>query len=97
MLMLLIAVLQMTGLWRVIISGLQELRGEKPVEPPAASLGDGECYRVLGLSSSATWEEIEQAYRRKAKILHPDHGGDEYAMSKLNAAYLQLRRLKGRK
>ncbi|HOJ67509.1 MAG TPA: J domain-containing protein [Candidatus Hydrogenedentes bacterium] len=55
------------------------------------------CYRLLGISSSATWEEIERAYRKKAKIHHPDHGGDEDAMRALNEAYQALKRARGRK
>jgi hypothetical protein len=97
MLMLLIAVLQMTGLWRVIISGLRELRGERLDEPPRAPMDVDRCYRLLGLSSSATWEEVEQAYRRKAKMHHPDHGGDEDIMRELNDAYACLKRLRTRR
>jgi len=95
MLMLLIAVLQMTGLWRVIISGLRELRGEQPSGEPRTTPMDADlCYRILGLSPSASWDEIERAYRQKAKVHHPDHGGDEDAMRTLNEAYSRLKRLK---
>lgn len=100
LLMVIIAVLQMTGLWRVIISGLRELRGEKVEEPTRSSAPPMDvdlCYRILGLSPSATWDEIERAYRQKAKIHHPDHGGDEDAMRTLNEAYSRLRRIKSPK
>ena len=33
-------------------------------------------YRVLGVSKNATSEEIKDAYRRLAKIYHPDMGTD---------------------
>ncbi len=52
------------------------------------------CYRLLGVSPSARWEEVERAYRRKAKIHHPDLGGDEDAMRALNEAYSVLKRLR---
>ncbi len=94
-LMLLIGVLSLTGLWPRIIRGIRELRGED-LPPDVDSSNDLDlCYRMLGLSPSATWEEVEKAYRQKAKIHHPDHGGDEDAMRALNEAYVRLRRLHG--
>jgi hypothetical protein len=94
--MLIIAVLSMTGLWPRIMQGIRELRGEGSAESAQTySTADTDlCYKILGVSSTATWPEIEQAYRRKAKIHHPDRGGDEDAMRALNDAYAQLKRLK---
>jgi hypothetical protein len=34
-----------------------------------------DLYQVLGIKRCATQEEIHRAYRRKAKIAHPDRGG----------------------
>lgn len=51
------------------------------------------CYRLLGVSSSASWEEVEKAYRNKAKIHHPDRGGDADTMRALNEAYNMLKRI----
>lgn len=91
-LMLVIAVLSLTGLWPRIIQGIRELRGEtvtgKNMSPEEADM----CYRVLGLSPSSTWDEVEQAYRKKAKIHHPDKGGDEDAMRLLNDVYSRLKK-----
>ena len=44
-------------------------------------------YRVLGVRWDATEEEIQKAYRHKAKILHPDTGGSAEAFSELAYAY----------
>lgn len=103
---IIITVLSMTGLWPRIMQGLRELRGDAP-DPtaghgPNSSSSNGNtrmtaqemdmCYKILGLSPSATWPEIEKAYRQKAKIHHPDHGGDEDTMRVLNDAYSQLKR-----
>lgn len=94
MVMLLIAVLSLTGLWPRIIRGLQELRGDIPPEPPPSTADVDLCYKLLGLSSSATWSEIERAYHQKAKLHHPDRGGDEDTMRALNDAYAKLKQLR---
>ncbi len=96
MLMLVIAVLHISGLWPMIIRGLRELRGEKvdAVQPGKDQVDL--CYKMLGLSPSAPWEDVEKAYRQKAKIHHPDHGGDGDTMRALNDAYTLIKRLRGR-
>ncbi len=90
-LMLVIAVLSITGLWPRIIQGLRELRGDAG---GAMSSEDTDmCYKVLGLSPSSSWAEVERAYRNKAKIHHPDKGGDEDAMRVLNDVYSRLKKI----
>ena len=46
------------------------------------------------MTPSAKWEEIEKAYRSKAKVHHPDLGGDEDAMRALNEAYNYIKKLR---
>ena len=98
-----IVVLSATGLWPVVMRGLRELRGEHVEEPPprgaprARGRDDDEvCFRLLGISPSAAWEDVERAYRAKAKVHHPDRGGDEDAMRALNEAYNRIKKLRGR-
>jgi hypothetical protein len=43
-------------------------------------------WQVLGLSSHATREQIEAAYRKLASEHHPDKGGDSQHMARINAA-----------
>ena len=43
-------------------------------------------WQVLGVSQNATRDEIQRAYREKARTAHPDAGGNDAAMSRLNAA-----------
>lgn len=46
-----------------------------------------ELYAVLGVGPDATQDEIKRAYRRKARELHPDTGGDEEAFKQVTRAY----------
>ena len=49
-------------------------------------------YDELGLSPTASPTELRDAYRRRARQLHPDRGGsDASAMAALNDAYRVLR------
>lgn len=95
---IIIIILSATGLMPVVVRGLRELRGERfDDEPQKGAGGDNDmCYRVLGISPSSNWDEIEKAYKRKAKIHHPDLGGDEDMMRALNEAYNRLKRNKKR-
>jgi len=43
-------------------------------------------WQVLGVSREATRAEIDAAYRRLARDAHPDHGGTDADMARLNAA-----------
>ena len=45
---------------------------------------------LLGLAPGATFAQIRAAYRKKARELHPDRGGSDEAMKRVNAAYHAL-------
>jgi curved DNA-binding protein CbpA len=44
-------------------------------------------YEILGISINATQQAIQQAYRAKAMVSHPDRGGSHEAMLAINEAY----------
>lgn len=50
-----------------------------------------DLYDVLGVSKDASDADIKKAYRRRARDLHPDQGGDEEAFKELTAAYEVLK------
>jgi len=56
-----------------------------------------ELYNELGVAKDATAEEIDAAYRSRAKRLHPDAGGDEAEFVSLGNAYAVLKSPERRK
>jgi len=52
-------------------------------------------FSILGVSPDATKDEVEKAYREKAKTAHPDKGGKNKDMIMVNAAYEVIKRVKG--
>jgi len=53
-------------------------------------------YAVLGVARSAPWDQIVIAHKRLARQWHPDAGGDEDLIRRLNAAFAELRVRRGR-
>ncbi|HUA13272.1 MAG TPA: molecular chaperone DnaJ [Candidatus Sulfotelmatobacter sp.] len=54
-------------------------------------------YEVLGVSKSASADEIKKAFRRAAIEHHPDRGGDETKFKEINEAYEVLKDSEKRK
>ena len=56
-----------------------------------------DCYKILGVSRTATAAEIRRAYHKKAKLLHPDiTHADSHAFRELVEAYETLSDIKSR-
>ena len=52
-------------------------------------------YKILGVNQDATKEEIKRAFKKKAWKVHPDRGGSNEEMVKVNAAYEAIRQFRG--
>ena len=46
-----------------------------------------ELYDILELPVNCTTEDIKKMYKKKAVVLHPDKGGSNEKIQKLNEAY----------
>lgn len=51
-----------------------------------ADLSKEEAFKILGLESDASKEDIIKAHKRLMQRLHPDRGGSDYLAAKINAA-----------
>lgn len=51
---------------------------------------NADCYKLLGVSPSATKTEIRESYLRKALQCHPDKSGEQKEMAALNLCYEAL-------
>lgn len=55
-----------------------------------ADPGNPSHYEVLQVAVDATERQIKQAYRRMARLTHPDHGGSPASFRRVSAAYETL-------
>lgn len=69
--------------------------GTRPTSPPSSPgrLSEAEARSMLGVGPEAGREEIQAAYARLMRRVHPDHGGATGLAAQLNAARDRL--LKG--
>lgn len=50
-----------------------------------------DVYVIIGVSRKASDEEIHAVYKKRARDLHPDHGGSPEQMAELNEAYAKIK------
>ena len=68
--------------------GWQQFGFNRPAEPAptATSMDKAEALEVLGLTASASPEDIRAAHKKLLRAIHPDAGGSTYLSAKINAA-----------
>jgi hypothetical protein len=76
-------VLTVVGLW---LAASARKTTSAPAAPPATRMSDAEARRILGVGPAATRAEIQAAYTRLMRAVHPDKGGTAGLAAQLNAA-----------
>lgn len=54
--------------------------------PPPEQFGGKTCWQVLDIPPGSNRARVEEAYKARARTLHPDRGGSAEGMAELNAA-----------
>ena len=80
-------VLLVIGLWTAASARHPRMTGAKPSPAPVEqAMSISEAYSMLDLQPGCTREDVQAAYQRLMKLVHPDRGGGEGLAAKLNAA-----------
>lgn len=77
---------------KAIDARLEEISKAGVGATPFANL---DPFSILGVSMNASREVVDKAYKSKAWVAHPDHGGTDEEMAKVNAAYEVIYKFKG--
>lgn len=70
-------------------------QGFTALPPPAGWVPEKPWWEILGVESDWPLPAIEAIYKTKAKLEHPDRGGDPKRMNELNRAVEEARGAKG--
>lgn len=77
-------VLSVVGLWLAASTRKTAAVGRPPT--PTGKMSADEARRILGVGADATREDIQAAYTRLMRAVHPDKGGTSGLAAQLNAA-----------
>lgn len=77
-----------------ISARLGELYSQQRQKTSGAADDSMDPFIILGVDTNANREEVDKAYREKAKVAHPDKGGSNIEMARINAAYEAIRLFK---
>ncbi|MEW5688039.1 MAG: DnaJ domain-containing protein [Pseudomonadota bacterium] len=79
-------VLLVLGLWFAASARKTAVGGARPAATPASRMSAAEARRILGVEAGASTTEIQAAYTRLMRAVHPDKGGTAGLAAQLNAA-----------
>jgi hypothetical protein len=85
-------VLVVIGLWLAASTRRTGLGPGTVSAPPRERLSESEARSILGVGPDATSNEIQAAYSRLMRSVHPDRGGTDGLAAQLNAARDRLLR-----
>jgi hypothetical protein len=77
---------QLYSVWMMINKGNQQQPGYRKTSAKSKNMSEDEARDVLGITSSASKEEIIMAHRKLMQKMHPDRGGSNYLAAKINQA-----------
>lgn len=83
--------LDMTNLLRADTAFVEELLQSFWTQYAAAD-ASSQALAILEIDATASWEEVQSAYRRKAQRAHPDRGGSAEIFADVQEAYRELRK-----
>jgi curved DNA-binding protein CbpA len=64
----------------------EAMQQQQPIQIP----NDISPYDILGVSKNFTWEELKDAYKRQARLVHPDKGGNKQLFNLVTDAFKTL-------
>jgi DnaJ-class molecular chaperone len=85
----------LTMMRQMIDQRMQQIGGTQPGQKTAGIPDDMNPFTILGVGMDATEAEVKAAYRKRAAEAHPDRGGSNEWMAKVNAAYEVIKKFHG--